>query len=387
MRLIILSVVLLGCLMACSDNKQINSKRATDTLDSIYVHYSVEESILLKEHYPFDKDYSATYLAAEDQNSGSERYAYLWPFSGTLSALSAIMELSEESKYNEILNDKVLKGLEKYFDTSRLPYGYSSYINEALPSDRFYDDNIWLGIDFVDLYLLTGSSEYLSKAKLIWKFVESGEDEILGGGIYWCEQKKASKNTCSNAPASVLALKLYQATDNQYFLIKGKDLYSWTKQNLQDEEDALYFDNISTEGHVSKAKYAYNSGQMLQSAAIQYNLTGDSLFLTEAQRIASACFDQFFYEFVTSDQEKIRLLKNRDIWFSAVMLRGFIELYHIDGNPKYINAFKKSLDMAWEKGRDVHGLFGDDLIKVSKGKKWLLTQAAMVEMYARLAKI
>jgi len=25
---------------------------------------------------------------------------------------------------------------------------------------------------------------------MIWKFIESGTDDVLGGGIYWCEQKK-----------------------------------------------------------------------------------------------------------------------------------------------------------------------------------------------------
>lgn len=97
-------------------------------------------------------------------------------------------------------------------------------------SDRFYDDNVWLGIDFTDSYRMTGKQAYLEKAKLIWKFILSGKDDVLGGGIYWCEQKKESKNTCSNAPGAVFALKLFQATQDDAYLKQGKDLYEWTKE-------------------------------------------------------------------------------------------------------------------------------------------------------------
>ena len=48
----------------------------------------------------------------------------------------------------------------------------------------------------------------------------------------------------------------------------------------------------------------------------------------------------------------------------------------------------RSFTYAWDNARDDNGLFNVDLSGVDKdGKKWLLTQAAMVEMYARLAPI
>lgn len=120
--------------------------------------------------------------------------------------------------------------MEEYFDTRREPFAYSSYISSQPLSDRFYDDNVWLGIDFTDSYRMTGKQAYLEKAKLIWKFILSGKDDVLGGGIYWCEQKKESKNTCSNAPGAVFALKLFQATQDDAYLKQGKDLYEWTKR-------------------------------------------------------------------------------------------------------------------------------------------------------------
>lgn len=374
------------CKTATQDTSALNLERAKISMDSIYANYSVTESKLLRENYPFDKDYTATYLASEDQSSMPNPYAYLWPFSGTLSAANTIME--SDKSYITVLTENVLPALEMYLDTTRTPACYSSYIKTAAPSDRFYDDNVWLGIDFCDIYEITSDKQYLDKAEMIWKFIESGIDEQLGGGIYWCEQKKLSKNTCSNAPGSVYAMKLYNATKNAKYLDHAKALYQWTKQNLQDKTDYLYFDNMSLEGNIGEAKYAYNSGQMLQAAALLHKVTGEEAYLTDAQNIAKAAHSHFFEEFTPATGDTFRIIKRGNTWFSAVMVRGFVELYNIDANPTYINDIQRSLDYAWDNARDAKGLFESDFSGVNKDdKKWLLTQGAMVEMYGRMSAV
>nr|WP_239059569.1 glycoside hydrolase family 76 protein [Bacteroides sp. 224] len=368
--------------------KSENLSRAELTLDSLYAHYSIPETNLLRENHPFDDSYRATYLATEEQSDAPNPYAYLWPYSGTFSAVNALFEATNDSKYRKILDSKVLPGLEEYFDTRREPHAYASYIRSAPLSDRFYDDNVWIGIDFTDTYMLTKDVRYLDKALLIWKFILSGTDDKLGGGIYWCEQKKGSKNTCSNAPGSVYAFKLFEATKDSLYFHQGKALYEWTKQNLQDPNDCLYFDNINLNGHVDKAKFAYNSGQMLQAAALLFKFTGEQEYLTEAQHIAQSCHNYFFSDFSGKNGEAFKLLNRRDVWFTAVMLRGFIELYHLDNNRLYINTFQQNLAYAWDHAREDTGLFNANFSGEKKDKKkWLLTQAAMIEMYARLATI
>ncbi len=381
--------------MGCDTRKQTAAhnvvvlERAQQTLDSLYQNYSVAETCLLRENYPVDTaSYKATYLASEEQGNTPNKFSYLWPYSGTFSAVNALYAVTRDPIYKSMLDTKVLPGLEEYFDTRRTPAAYASYIRTAPQSDRFYDDNIWLGIDFTDTYELTKEPQYLEKAKLIWKFIESGTDEKLGGGIYWCEQKKESKNTCSNAPGSVFALKLFEATQDSSFLQKGQTLYYWTKVNLQDTTDYLYFDNIGMNGTIGRAKFAYNSGQMMQAAVILYRLTGNQQYLTDAQNIAGACHSYFFKDHKQDDGTSFSLLKKGDVWFSAVMLRGFIELYRVDKNKVYLDSFDQSMDYAWNHARDEKGLFSTDFTgSTPDHKKWLLTQAAMIEIYARLAEI
>ena len=369
-------------------NANPNIEKAQQTLDALYQNYTAPNTCLLRENYPFDQDNKATYLASEEQAKRRNEYSYLWPYSGTFSAVNALLESTENKKYKKLLENKVLPGLEEYFDTRREPFAYSSYISSQPLSDRFYDDNVWLGIDFTDSYRMTGKQAYLEKAKLIWKFILSGKDDVLGGGVYWCEQKKESKNTCSNAPGAVFALKLFQATQDDAYLKEGKELYEWTKKNLEDSKDHLYFDNISLNKKIGRAKFAYNSGQMMQSASLLYQFTGQEKYLTDAQNIAKGCHNYFFQDYTPENGEPFKLLKKGDVWFIAVMLRGFIELYQADKNGTYLDSFSKSLDYAWGHARDEKGLFSTDLSgSTHDNRKWLLTQAAMVEMYARLAAV
>ena len=98
--------------------------RSTQTLDSLYAHYSAPGTCLLRENYPSDVEgYTATYLASEEQKNRPNLYSYLWPYSGTFSAVNALMEATKDNKkdfgnYQKMLDEKVLPGLAEYFDTA-----------------------------------------------------------------------------------------------------------------------------------------------------------------------------------------------------------------------------------------------------------------------------
>lgn len=364
---------------------------ADATIDSIYKYYSVEGTHLLSENYPFDANYVAGYLSQDTpvDEKGKKPFAFLWPYSGTLSMATAMLDATGDKKYKKMLDERVMPGLEQYFDDKRKPAAYSSYIISADPNaGRFYDDNDWIGLDFIDLYAITKNKKYLRKAETVWRFIEDGTDNRFGGGVYWSEEKR-SKNTCSSAPAAVFAVKLYEATGDKKYLETAKSIYDWTKANLQDKNDHLYYDNIHGRGRVDTRKFAYNSGQMMQAAALLYKITGKEAYLADAKNIAKSAYNYFFREFHPADGEPFRMLRSGSTWFHCIMFRGFVELYGVDKAEKsYIEAFAKNLSYIWEHGRSPEGLFSQDFSgRRQEGHKWLLTQAAMAEMFARMSKL
>ena len=64
-----------------------------------------------------------------------------------------------------------------------------------------------------------------AKSDLGLSFVLSGEDARVGGGIYWRENERKSKNTCVNAPAIVSGLRLYEVTKRPEYLDHARRLY------------------------------------------------------------------------------------------------------------------------------------------------------------------
>lgn len=361
--------------------------RAKATLQQVFRLYSAGHHHLLNETFPYKQDNKASYLAGDDTLTG-RRVAYLWPTSGAFSGVNALLKTTGDKQYRQLLETDVLPGLEQYYDSARKPACYQSYIVSAGKSDRFYDDNVWLSLDFCESYMLTKKPEYLKKSIETWQFVLSGWDEQLGGGIYWCEQKKQSKNTCSNAPASVLAFKLFEATKDSAYFNWGLRIYNWTKANLQDSTDYLYFDNKNLSGKIGRTKYTYNSGQMLQAAAMIYKLTGKKTYLEDAQNIARSAMNYFTEDFTTAEGKKIRLFKNTGNWFNAILFRGYTALYRLDENTEYLGVFRDNMDQLWNHVRDKNGLFSKDW----KGQKddpykWLLDQASLVEIWGTLAEM
>lgn len=313
-------------------------------------------------------------------------YTFVWGYGSVLSAYNTISQKTTSviNDFTRKYNDKVMNGLEIYYNTSKKPSAYACFPNDW--DDRYYDDNVWVGIDLVELYDKTKETKYLEKAKIVWTFIMSGRDDVLGDGIYWKEGNKGGKNTCSNAPSAVFGVKLYQTTKDNTYLTAAKELYLWTKTNLQDPSDYLYWDNKKVDGRIETPKYSYNSGQMLQAAVLLYNATKDQSYLNDAKLIAESAHNYFFEKYTLSTGETINILKKGNLWFNAIMFRGFVELYHVDRNDKYIKSFKQSLDHAWKYARDpATGLFSTDFSgRTSDNEKELLTQGGIIEMFARM---
>ena len=338
---------------------------------------------LLTETYPVNPDQKITYLAGGTQQNGTLKASFLWPYSGMMSGCVALYKATGNKKYKKILEKRILPGMEQYWDNSRLPACYQSYPTKYGQHGRYYDDNIWIALDYCDYYQLTHKPASLEKTVALYQYIYSGWSDEMGGGIFWCEQQKEAKHTCSNAPSTVLGVKLYRLTKDAKYLEKAKETYAWTKKHLCDPTDHLYWDNINLKGKVSKEKYAYNSGQMIQAGVLLYEETGDEQYLHDAQQTAAGT-DAFFRTKADKKDPTVKVHKDM-AWFNVILFRGLKALYKIDKNPSYVNAMVENALHAWENYRDENGLLGRDWSGHNKEQyKWLLDNACLIEFFAEI---
>jgi uncharacterized protein YyaL (SSP411 family) len=297
-----------------------------------------------------------------------KKHSYLWPLCALIQAAN-----EEEALYPaKDFMSPVLKAINQYHSDIPPAPAYQAYVTKEEKDSRFYDDNQWIAIACLDAYNRTKNKKYLNIGEEIYRFMMTGFDTLSGGGLYWREDKKTSKNTCSNGPGIIIALELYKILHQQHYLDTALVLYKWVNAHLQ-SPSGLYYDNIKIPSlKIDSAIYTYNTGTMLQSNVLLYDITHDKKYLEEAERIATAAKD-FFYR-------NNKLPGN--YWFNVVLLRGDIALYNIDKNKDHIQFFIDDSNRVWNDEKDEN-----DMVGKKDKRKSLIDQAAMIEIYARLAKL
>lgn len=324
---------------------------------------------MLKLYHSLERRYydsvSGFYRQHAVKHADDRKVSYLWPVCALFQAYYETDKvLNEQMRYQALL-----PLIAAYRDTAAPATGYASYPPAFGGGARFYDDNLWLGITAMDHYLLYGHKTGLQMGREIFRFVMTGYDTVTGGGLYWEEKSYATKNACSNAPAIVLALQLARATGKKQYLDTALLLYNWVNRHLK-APGGLYYDNIAVaDRKTDRRLYSYNTGCMLQSDVYLYQITHDSTYLKNAIALAEASVKYFLGGGHFRD----------NYWFSAVLLRGLVQLSAVYANPAYLEAFKLCVEDALQHNQRKEATMG-----LSKEQD-LVAQGGMLEILAQYA--
>ncbi len=292
---------------------------------------------------------------AKEKLIGTDK-AFFWPYGGHLEAVAAQLE-----NYPDCANAKQM-----YLDTllGVLPYtvcrddGHLAYAAaNGGGGDVFYDDNVWIAIIYLNASHILKEPRYLELSERVTEFCYSGWDEKLGGGVYWQENHKTSKNTCINAPLAKVSAQLYKETGKQKYLDWAVKLYDWTKEKLMDPKDYLYWDNINLEGKIQEWKFAYNTGCMIGAAAHLYDITKDEKYLTDAKNSAMSALNGGFGRW---DDKGDYHFTDPNPWFLTWLLDGYMALYPFDSNDEYIESFASAVSYCVRETKNASGFVHRD---------------------------
>ena len=280
------------------------------------------------------------YRPTSPMKPGGLPYEVMWG-NGLQHSVLTFATKYEPEKYKPVLYD-FSQSLRRYWDKDAPIPGFDAYFSSKTDDDKYYDDNAWLVLSFVEAYDVTKDKQFLTWAEQTQNFVLSGYDEKLDGGLYWHQQKKESKNTCVSAPAAAAALDLYRVTDDKTDLAQATQLYNWTCDKLQDT-DGLFFDNINLNGEIGKAKFTYNTALMLRNNVELYRVTNDQKYLNEARRVADASLNYW-----TGADGKL----GDDPKFNNWLCDALLATYRVTDDVKYLNAVRRHADYGYRNGRD-----------------------------------
>ncbi len=214
---------------------------------------------------------------------------YVW-LQGVMFSNLVAAARSDPATYGPRLDD-YFKALDAYWDSKVKIPGYEAAPTRGNGNDKYYDDNAWLVITFLEAYETNRDPRYLTRAEETLKFVLSGWDEEIGGGIWWHQgHKDGTKNACANGPAAVGCLRLarFREADAPALVDRARKIVAWTVGALQDD-DGLFDDRkVVATGEVKRGKLTYNSALMLRAMLGLYRATGEKEYIEQARRIGKA---------------------------------------------------------------------------------------------------
>jgi mannose/cellobiose epimerase-like protein (N-acyl-D-glucosamine 2-epimerase family) len=239
--------------------------------------------------------------------------------------------------------DKYFTALDSYWDAKVKIPGYEAAPTLGNGNDKYYDDNAWLVIAFLEAYETNHDPRYLQRADETLQFVLSGWDDEIGGGIWWHQNhKEGTKNACSNGPAAVGCLRLARfrkREEAQALVDRSRQIVNWTIGALQ-ADDGLFDDRkVVATGEVKRGKLTYNSALMLRALLGLYRATGDKECLEGAQRIGQAS-DWFLDRNTGVYRDAVR--------YSHFMVEADLELYRATQEEYLLKRAKTNVDAFYQ---------------------------------------
>lgn len=220
----------------------------------------------------------------------------------------------------------------------------NTYIN------YYYDDMEWMTLACLRAYEATSDDRYKATAELLWTDIKGGWDDTFGGGFYW-RKDRLNKNTPANAPACIIASRMYQLNRNGEDLDWAKKSYKWQKENLVDPVTGLVWDGLDASGTNKDWKFTYNQGVFMGAGIELYKITGDQIYLTDAVKTANNSLG--------GDFSSNNIMKDEGGGdgglFKGVLVR-YMMLLITDGNlssadaSKYISFLKLNAETLWLQG-------------------------------------
>ena len=150
-------------------------------------------------------------------------------------------------------------------------------------TNEFNDDILWWTISCTRAYSATKDARYLLQARTMFDWLAEREiDDALGGGMWWKNTERKSKNACDNFPAVITACNLHRLTRERKYLETAKALYSWARGKFFDEGTGAVYDNVNAEGVLTRWDFSYNTGTFIGSALRLHRATQERRYLDDA---------------------------------------------------------------------------------------------------------
>jgi predicted alpha-1,6-mannanase (GH76 family) len=206
-----------------------------------------------------------------------------WNSANAITVLADYARVSKSTQYNSVLANT---------------FAAAQKTNPAF-LNKFYDDEGWWALAWIDAYDLTRDEQYLSMAQSIFADMAGGWDDTCNGGIWWSKDRRykaAIANELFLSVAAHLANRTSGAVQGQYLLWANRE-WSWFQNSGVINSKHLVNDGLRrVQGQGAGAEcvnngqttWSYNQGVVLGGLAELSRKNPDPALPQAAREIATS---------------------------------------------------------------------------------------------------
>lgn len=290
-----------------------------------------------------------------DPASGLYRTTGWWNSANAITVLVDYSRVSHSGKYKSVFSNTLTAA-----QTSK--DGFQGFIN------KFYDDEGWWALAWIDAYDLTHDRKYLSQAESIFQNMTTGWDDVCGGGIWWNKDRRYKAAIANELFLSVAAHLANRDPANQaLYLSWANKEWTWFAQTGMINDQNLVNDGLGN----SESKppvtvchnngmptWSYNQGVVLGGLAELAKLNPDPALPTEASKIATAAITRLVDSNGIMHDPCEPSCGADGVQFKGIFVRNLAAMYLQYPQTAYESFIQNNADSLWDKSQGPGFQFG-----------------------------
>src|SRR6516225_8474168 len=294
--------------------------------------------------------------------AGLYRTTGWWNSANAITAITDYMRVAGETNYVSVLENTFAKAQiavpkdQQTVDGKEMT-GFPGFLN------KYYDDEGWWALAWIDAYDLTHERRYLAMAQSIFDDMAGGWDETCGGGIWWSKDRKYKNAIANELFLSVAAHLANRVSERAKFDAWAAKEWRWFRGSGMINGENVINDGLRIDAATGactnngKTVWTYNQGVVLGGLA-EWSKAGRAEGIEEARRIADAALLHLTdKDGVLHDPCEPKCGAD-GIQFKGIFMRNLRVLNGVAPEERYAKAFQVNAEAIWTKDRTPENTFG-----------------------------
>jgi predicted alpha-1,6-mannanase (GH76 family) len=254
-------------------------------------------------------------------------------------------EALEPGKYDKVLATALAKGQTERIAKQAV---HAHFIN------KFYDDEGWWALAWIQAYDVTHRPEYLKASEVLFDDISGGWDNTCGGGVWWNKDRNY-KNAIANELFLSVAAHLANRTDGKTqtkYLNWAVREWTWFAKSGMFNTDNLINDGLTKDcKNNGRNTWSYNQGVVLGGLVELSRATRDAGTLTTANTIAHAAIHKLVDKNGVLHDASEPHCSGDTVQFKGIFVRNLLDLQKASPQDEYASFVRVNADSVWNKAR------------------------------------